>query len=215
MSFSLLPSNQSRRYWKNFISLIQQRYTRQLCKNITNFKNVNPTKSFPWEIYGLPRFLLTNRQTRSSSVWLIGNLLAFRLQVKISVNLVSFFYGSWWFTAAHLHVAALADKPYSSNFAIFAESLHHAYGRRLQEKQAWWLSSDNIDSHIRSMWIIHGRELINSIYWKRDCGCQIDASEPGCLHQRIAVEKGVTYIRGAMNEDFKGISEIFLMPLYS
>ena len=117
-------------------------------------------------------------------------------------------------TATHLQVAILANQFYSTNFTIFAESLHRTYGNRLRDKQAWWLSSD-VDPHIRSLWIIYGQELINSVNRSRDCGCEVGPSDSECFHQRRAVEMGLWYIREAMNRtSFGSISEKFLTPLY-
>jgi hypothetical protein len=57
---------------------------------------------------------------------------------------------------------------------------------------------EDSDAYNRSMGIIYGRELINSITWDKVCSCE----DRPCSHDRIAVQKGVDCIVSAMDGRF-------------
>ena len=101
---------------------------------------------------------------------------------------------------------------YASNFDMFAKSVHGAYGKRMYEKNAWWLSPHVVKSYIRSLRVTHGSELMNTINLPRKCQCQVPLDEvQRCVHQEVAVRKGVEYILEAEDDQFE---DTFLRELY-
>jgi hypothetical protein len=112
--------------------------------------------------------------------------------------------------AAHLHYKILMEQDFSENYRNFSADLFTSYGTRLRERNAPWLSPDAIDGYIRSLWIIHGRELINSTTFSKSCPCQ----EPRCHHLQSAVQRGVKYILGAVASKLDYEKDDFLQPIY-
>jgi hypothetical protein len=111
--------------------------------------------------------------------------------------------------AAHLH--RLADGTAKEKCEAFSRPFFESYGNRLHEKGAEWLSNDRLYGYVRSMWIIHGRELINSTNWEKKCTCK----ESRCIHNQEAVQKGVEYILAAERNSFDSRHDTFLKPIYS
>jgi hypothetical protein len=112
--------------------------------------------------------------------------------------------------AAHLHYKILMEQDFSETYRNFSAELFTSYGTRLRERNAPWLSPDAIDGYVRSLWIIHGRELINSTTFGESCPCQ----EPRCQHLQSAVQRGVEYILGAVASKLDYAKDNFLHPIY-
>ena len=112
--------------------------------------------------------------------------------------------------AAHLHYKILMEQDFSETYRNFSAGLFTSYGTRLRERNASWLSPDAIDGYVRSLWIIHGRELINSTTFSKSCPCK----EPRCHHLHSAVQRGVEYIRGAVDSKLDYEKDNFLQPIY-
>ena len=113
--------------------------------------------------------------------------------------------------AAHLHYKILMEQDFSETYRNFSAGFFTSYGTRLRERNAPWLSPDAIDGYIRSLWIIHGRELINSTTFSKSCPCQ----EPRCQHLQSVVQRGVEYILGAVASKLDYKKDNFLQPIYS
>jgi hypothetical protein len=114
--------------------------------------------------------------------------------------------------AAHLCQRAMITRPAQRRYEIFARSMFESYGRRVHENNidVPWLSSDGIEKHIRRLWTICGRELVNSVTWGKLCECK----ECKCEHSVGAVQKGVEYIRWAQKNSISFDHDTFLAPLY-
>lgn len=113
--------------------------------------------------------------------------------------------------AAHLYQRAMIERPAQHGYEILARSMFKSYGRRIREKNVTWLLSDEIEKHVRGLWTICGRELVNSVTWGKQCECK----ENKCEHSIAAVDKGVELIRSAQNNSISLDHDTFLSPLYS
>jgi hypothetical protein len=113
--------------------------------------------------------------------------------------------------AANLHHRSLVKGAFRERYEIFARELLESYGCRLLQMGCEWISRDTVDGYLRGLWIINGRELINSTTWRRRCDCR----ERQCQHNREAVRRGVDYVLGALETTLDVHREYFLKPLYS
>jgi hypothetical protein len=75
------------------------------------------------------------------------------------------------------------------------------------------ISRDALKSPIRSLWIIHSCELINSAEWPRDHSCLAKVAG-GCLHNQSAVKSGVEYVQAAQSQNNSWFDDGFLRLLY-
>jgi hypothetical protein len=113
--------------------------------------------------------------------------------------------------AAHLHHRIIMDGPRKEQYQTFAHSVFASYGKRVSEKRAEWLVPEALNRYLRSIWIIHGRELINSTTWEKRCPCE----DRHCPHNQSAIQKGVDYILAATRRSLDSTSSDFLTPIYN
>lgn len=104
----------------------------------------------------------------------------------------------------------MIKRPAQRGYEILARSMFESYGRRLSENNVTWLLSDEIEKHVRGLWTICGRELVNSVTWGKQCECKEDK----CEDSIAAVEKGVELIRSAQKNSISLDHDTFLTPLY-
>jgi hypothetical protein len=112
--------------------------------------------------------------------------------------------------AAHLYNHILIGGLAKERYETFARSMFSAYGKILYGGNAVWLGSELIGNYVRSLGVIFGRELVNTVTWGNKCTCL----EKKCDHSRAAVQMGVEYIRFAKDGLTSTDQGNFLRPLY-
>jgi hypothetical protein len=112
--------------------------------------------------------------------------------------------------AANLYHRSLVKESFRERYEAFTREFLESYGQRLFEMECEWISRDIVDGYLRSLWIVIGRELINSTTWRKRCDCQ----DHQCQHNREAVRRGVGYVLGAAETTQDVHRECFLKPLY-